>query len=494
MAALLVLPLTARADDVRVLIAFKRAPGANERALVEKLGGRVHQSYAIVPAVAARLPAAALAALAKHPDVLVVEPDGLFQAADAELDAVWGVKRVRADLAQAASPTRRGLGVNVAVLDSGVDYNHPDLAFNYRGGYDFVNNDNDPLDDNGHGTHVSGTIAAVDNDQGVVGVAPQVNLYALKVLDSTGWGYFSGMIAALDWCVNSGVKIDIANHSYGSTTDPGSIVQQAYDNAYAAGILNVAAAGNNGTSAGTENNVIYPARYASVLAVGATTSSDVRATFSCTGPAVALAAPGQNIYSTLPGGRYGAYNGTSMACPHVAGAAAVLLEAARDTWGSSAVSNDYLWSILTSSAQDLGTTGADTWYGSGLVRIDYGLNAVALIQPTAPPPPPPPPTVSTLKATVNYTTSGPKQRDLTVTITIVDQNGVVVPGVAVNASITCSTTSSSYGGTKSTDSNGKATFKISNAPKGTWTTVLTSVTKSGYQWDGANQQSSYTRK
>ncbi|HUQ70475.1 MAG TPA: S8 family serine peptidase [Planctomycetaceae bacterium] len=476
--------------DVEVLIAFQRTPGANEHALIQQRGGKIRHSFTIVPALAARLPAAALAALAKHPDVVLIEPDGVIEAVDAELDAVWGVNRVRADVAQAASPSYRGLGVNVAVLDTGVDYNHPDLAANYRGGYDFVNYDSNPFDDNGHGTHVAGTIAAADNNIGVVGVAPSVNLYALKVLDSTGFGSFSNMIAALDWCVTNGIRIDVANHSYGSSSDPGSIVQQAFDNAYAAGILNIAAAGNTGTAGGAENNVIYPARYASVLAVGATNGSDLRASFSSTGPAVAVAAPGDYILSTLPNNGYGNYSGTSMACPHVVGAAAVLLEAGRATWGSTAISNDYLWDVLTMSAQDLGTTGVDTWYGSGLVRIDYGLNAVSVLQPSSPPPPPPSPTIKV--GTVSYAQSGPKKRDLVITVTIVDQNGAAVSGASVSTAISCTGVATAYGGTKTTDSSGKATFKITNAPKGTWTTGVNNVSKSGCQWDGNKAQASFS--
>ncbi|MBU2052676.1 MAG: S8 family serine peptidase, partial [Nanoarchaeota archaeon] len=150
----------------------------------------------------------------------------------------------------------------------GIDYNHPDLKSNYKGGYDFVNTDTDPMDDHGHGTHVAGTVAALDNGIGVVGVAPEANLYALKVLSSGGSGSYSDVIAALQWCVNNGIQV--TNNSYGSSGDPGTNVKEAFDNAYNIhGIIHVAAAGNSGNPPGRGDNIIYPARYDSVIAVAA---------------------------------------------------------------------------------------------------------------------------------------------------------------------------------------------------------------------------------
>ena len=138
-------------------------------------------------------------------------------AVDLELDDSWGVKRI------GAGPVHQqglwGAGVTVAILDSGIDYTHPDLALNYAGGYDFVNDDDDPFDDNAHGTHVAGIVAARDDDAGVVGVAPYARLYALKVLDASGNGSFSDVIAAMQWAVDHGAQV--TNNSYGSSEDPG---------------------------------------------------------------------------------------------------------------------------------------------------------------------------------------------------------------------------------------------------------------------------------
>jgi subtilisin family serine protease len=352
-----------QSDRVDVLIAFRNTPDPDDEALVRGAGGRVKHRYHLIRAIATSIPRRAMSALLANPRVAAVEPDVKIFAVDAELDNSWGVKRIGGGSVHANGI--RGAGVKVAILDTGIDYTHPDLAANYAGGWDFVNNDADPFDDNKHGTHVAGTIAARDDDAGVVGVAPEATLYALKVLDQNGSGDFSSVIAALQWAVDHGVQI--TNNSYGSTQDPGSIVQAAFDNAAAAGILHVAAAGNSGTCQGTGESVLFPARYGSVVAVAATDPNDVSPCFSSTGPAVELSAPGVSINSTVPGGGYELLSGTSMASPHVAGAAALVISAGvTDTNGNGRV-NDEVRTILDNTAHDLGAAGRDTWYGFGLV-------------------------------------------------------------------------------------------------------------------------------
>ena len=216
------------------------------------------------------------------------------------------------------------------------------------------------MDDNGHGTHVAGTVAAIENGTGVVGVAPEASIYALKILGANGSGSYSDVIAALQWCVDNGIQV--TNNSYGSSGDPGTLTKAAFDNSYAAGVLHVAAAGNSGNSRGTGDKVIYPARWASVIAVAATDSSDRRASFSSTGPDVELAAPGVAINSTKLGGGYVLMSGTSMASPHVAGVAALVIAS------GIANTNDEVRQQLTATADDLGAAGRDTWYGFGLVN------------------------------------------------------------------------------------------------------------------------------
>ena len=258
----------------------------------------------------------------------------------------------------------------------------------------------------------------------MVGVAPEARLYALKVLDQTGSGDFSNVIAALQWAVDHGVQI--TNNSYGSSQDPGSIVQAAFDNAAAAGILHVAAAGNSGNCQGTGDSVLFPARYGSVIAVAATDPSDVSPCFSSTGPAVELSAPGVSINSTVPGvpgGGYELLSGTSMASPHVAGTAALVISAGvTDTNGNGRV-NDEVRTILDNTAHDLGPAGRDTWYGFGLV------DAAAAVAGSAPPAPAVTVAVTTNKS--SYTRGVDTSAQLTAVVK--DETGGAIVGLQGSA-------------------------------------------------------------
>jgi subtilisin len=353
----------------RVIISFDSPPGAHERTRMESLGGRVRHVYRLIPAIAAHLPEAAIRALAKQPGIVRIEADGRVHAVDEYTDA-WGVEHIHSGAAHARGVT--GTGVKVAVIDTGIDYTHPDLAANYAGGYDFVNDDADPMDDHGHGTHVAGTVAAVYNGVGVVGVAPDARLYALKVLDDTGSGWWSDVIAALQWAVEHGIHVTNNSYAGDTATDPSTpqptALQDAFDSAEAAGVLHAAAAGNDGKANGTGDNVRYPALFDSVIAVAATDQNDSRASFSSTGPAVELSAPGVSIYSTTLGGGYGFMSGTSMASPHVAGAAALVISAGVSDANANGRINDEVRAILVQSADDLGAAGRDTLYGWGLVN------------------------------------------------------------------------------------------------------------------------------
>lgn len=280
---------------------------------------------------------------------------------DSELIKAWGVNRIGAGLVHAFG--NKGAGIKIGIIDSGIDFAHPDLAANYAGGWDFVQGDDMPQDGLGHGTFIAGIIGAIDDGQGVVGVAPEASLYAYRVLDRVfNAGSWDLVIAALDRAIVDGM--DVVNMSFGSVLDPGRAVLDACERAVAAGILLVAAAGNLGTFDGSGDNVIFPARYSSTIAVAATTIADDRASFSSTGTDLELAAPGLNIYSTLPGivpgfAEYGIDSGTSFASAHVAGAAALLIH---DGFPN-------VRGRLLSTAYDLGPEGFDTLYGYGLVDV-----------------------------------------------------------------------------------------------------------------------------
>jgi len=303
----------------------------------------------------------AVEALRSQSTIAVAQPDYMVHAAvvpnDPSFGSLWGLDNTGqnggttgADIgAPTAWNTSTGTGRTVvAVIDTGVDYTHPDLAANmwrnpgeipgngidddgngYRDdfyGYDFANNDPNPMDDNGHGTHVAGTIGAVgDNGIGVAGVDWHAKIMALKFLDSSGSGYLSDAVRALNYAVANGARV--VNNSYGGGGYDAAMAT-AISNARAHGVILVAAAGNDGTN--NDTSPVYPANYAgdNLISVAATDRNDRLATFSNYGHStVDIAAPGVSIYSTLPGGRYGTYSGTSMATPHVTGALALVWDA-----------------------------------------------------------------------------------------------------------------------------------------------------------------------
>ena len=210
----------------------------------------------------------------------------------------YGVNLVQAPDAWAG---QRLDAVNVAVLDTGIDYRHPELAAYYAGGYNVFKSDATPLDDGGHGTHVAGTIAAADNNVGVVGLAPGVRLWAVKVLNGAGAGNTGTIVGGIDWVVEKKKEVGgnwIINLSLGSpTASPAE--REAVNRATAAGILIVAASGNESTHL-AKAPVIYPAAYPSVIAVGAIDETESVASFSNHGPELDLVAPGVAVLSTVP--------------------------------------------------------------------------------------------------------------------------------------------------------------------------------------------------
>jgi len=487
-----------RPEKVDVLIAFRSSPGQDDAAFIRGLGGTVRHAYHLVPAMAVTLPGRAVEALQRNPRILRIEPDVRVQALEDEIP--WGIGRIGAPLVHAAGNT--GVGVKVAIVDSGVDYTHPDLAglFGAVKGYDFVNGDNDPMDDNSHGTHVAGTVAAEIDGAGVLGVAPGVTLYALKVLDASGSGSFGDIIAAIEWCADNGVQV--TNNSYGSSVDPGLIVQSAFDAAYAAGVLHIASAGNSGRPNAKGDTVGYPGKYESVVAVAATDSSDVRASFSSTGPAVELAAPGVAVKSTIPGGGYASYSGTSMASPHVAGVAALVIAS-----GVTGPAN--VRARLQSTADDLGAAGRDPLFGFGLVDADEAAGGTppeptpttaptpsTAPTPTTDPTPPAPGGsvhVTTPSGTDGYATEGGKlgTAHLLVTVTLADDQGGPVAGAAVSIRLARNGTTVLQS-TASTGADGRVLFKYPNAAAGTYVTAVTAIV-SGLSWDGTTPPNAYTK-
>ncbi len=351
------------AEKVPVIVGFKDKPDAE---LIQAHGGRIKCVYNIIPAIACELPEPAIDALRKNPKVAYVEADGVVEAIGEVLP--WGVDRIDAEVVH---PYNKGTAVKVAIIDTGIDYIHPDLNDNYKGGYDFVNNYADPKDDHGHGTHCAGIVAAEDNEIGVIGVAPEAYLYAVKVLNNQGSGYLSNVILGIQWSVAN--RMQVISMSLGTSTYSQSL-KDACDNAYTAGLVLVAAAGNSGDGNPATDEYSYPAAYDSVIAVGATDISNTAPTWSNSGLYLELAAPGVSIYSTLPtyrvtltrtyGYSYGTLSGTSMSCPHVAGTVALVIASGQT------LTNVGVRTLLQTTADDLGPMGWDTVYGCGIVDAD----------------------------------------------------------------------------------------------------------------------------
>ncbi|RZA09437.1 MAG: protease [Proteobacteria bacterium] len=297
-----------------------------------------HREPPSAPALAAEIPAGGPAI-----DSAPKDPTNLGDPAQKK---AWGISKVGADKAWAKQKGSRE--IIVAVIDSGVDYNHPDLADNmWRNpaasrrlktgvdgagsdiagdivGWDFVENDNRPYDLSGHGTHCAGTIGAVGgNGKGISGINQRVSIMAVRFLNASGSGATSDGIKAIDYAISRGAKV--LSNSWGGKGSLNRALRDAVARSEKAGVLFVASAGNDGTN--NDRVPSYPGAFdlPNVIAVAATNSADALVSFSNFGAnSVDLGAPGYDIYSTKPGGGYQYLSGTSMAAPHVAGAAALL--------------------------------------------------------------------------------------------------------------------------------------------------------------------------
>lgn len=345
---------------------FVNEPARDE--LIERAGGIKIKNLDLIGGMAVYLPSkAAEKALANQSGVLRIDDDVIVEAlakpqSSQPTETIpWGIDRIDADLAWAATT---GDPVRVAVIDTGIDLTHPDLASNIIGGYNAINPTKSANDDNGHGSHVAGIIGAIDNEIGVIGVGPAIDLYAVKVLDRRGSGWLSDIIEGLDWAITNGMQV--VNMSFGTSSYNESF-ETAVKKVNDAGIVQVAAAGNSGPD---DNTVIYPAKFAEVIAVSATDQTDTIASWSSRGPEVDLAAPGVSIYSTYKGQTYKTLSGTSMASPHVAGTAALVLTRTDkcDTDLNGVCTPAEVQQRLEATAQDLGAAGKDNLYGSGLVN------------------------------------------------------------------------------------------------------------------------------
>jgi subtilisin family serine protease len=231
----------------------------------------------------------------------------------------WSIQKFQIDQLWNAS---KGDGVKVAVIDSGCDLNHEDLKENFIQGKNFVELNKDPMDENSHGTHVAGTICAENNNLGVVGIAPDVQIMPIKVFGADGRGDNRTVANAIVWAADHGA--DILCMSLGSPHQS-SELESAINYALKKGAVSFCAAGNGGES----SSIYYPARYEQTVSTGAIDDKMNRAYFTCKGDQLDFLAPGFNILSTVPGNKYALMSGTSMANPFVVGCASLLLSYVR---------------------------------------------------------------------------------------------------------------------------------------------------------------------
>ncbi|MCG3220366.1 MAG: S8 family serine peptidase, partial [Candidatus Heimdallarchaeota archaeon] len=301
----------------------------------------------------------------QHSEIKFIQPNFYYEAAYIPDDTYWADQwgPQIMGMTDAWDVQLGSSSIRVAVVDTGIDYAHPDLSNQYLAiGYDFVNSDSNPMDDNGHGTHCAGTIAAsINNALGIAGIA-DVSVFAEKGLDEWGYGDSDSLAACIDHAVSQGA--DVISNSWGGYGED-TLISTAVANAVLAGVVVVAAAGNDNT-----DMLFYPAAYPDVISVSATDSGDNKASFSNYGDWIDVAAPGVSIYSTLPDNSYGYAQGTSMACPHVAGLIALILSE------FPAYTMTQIYNLITTTAVDLGDPGFDYLFGWG--RIDgissiYGL-------------------------------------------------------------------------------------------------------------------------
>lgn len=366
-------------DGTPVVVVFEDHPAKSENAITNN-GGRVTggQGVDVAPVLFARVNENAIEAIQRAPGVASVSRDIEVETFDQTVD--WGVERVEGPTAADGVDES---GTRVAVIDTGVDYDHEDFGDAVAWGANTVGDTTiegrTAADDgNGHGTHVAGAVAARNNDRGVVGVAPQSSVYAMKALDDDGTGQVSDVIEAIDLAVKgpdgtvgTADDADVLSMSFGASSGS-SALQDALAGASNHALL-VAAAGNNGDGDPDTNTVSYPAKYESVIAVAATNRNDETTTWSAEGSEVELAAPGADISSTYPGDEYRSFSGTSMAAPHVSGTAALVIagEQADDGEFDPALVRDR----LQESTVDIESDGVDSLSGYGLLQADTAVNS-----------------------------------------------------------------------------------------------------------------------
>lgn len=365
-------------ENPRKIVVFKKwfDKEADQDALLEKHGAAKIKHLKLINGMAVHLSPQEEKALKKKDEILRIDEDLVIHATGDKgkkkpnpqppEELTWGIIKICAPLAWDIT---RGPTIKVAILDTGIDLEHPDLQDNIKGNINMIKPFKNGQDDNGHGTHVAGIVAAVDNEIGIIGTGPEISLYAVKVLDKKGRGWLSDLIDSLDWCINNGMQV--VNMCFGSYEDNVSF-HEAIIEAYEAGITLVASAGNNGEYGGL---IEYPAKYCETIAVSAIDEFGQFAYFSSYGLEIDLAAPGVNIKSTYKDSSYRIMDGTSMSAPYVTGVVALILTTTPERRFDK--DKDGIWDPeeviikLKSTSENLGLPSNKQ--GAGLVRADLAV-------------------------------------------------------------------------------------------------------------------------
>ncbi|WP_071393460.1 S8 family peptidase [Bacillus tuaregi] len=363
---LVLIPFNVSSEQLteRVIIIFNHEI---DYSLLENKEIEVHHLFEEMDAASVTIPAEWKDSLLERANIQLIEPDPEVKTTAQIMS--WGYHSL--GLEQFKQTGFTGKGVKIGILDTGARIDHPDLRI--AGGAVFVQGASSYQDDNGHGSHVAGIIAAQDNAIGAIGVAPDAEIYAVKVLDKKGEGNQSDVVKGIEWAMAQG--LDIINLSI--TSQNGSyLLEEALKRAESQGIIAVAASGNYPTALYRNLNVLYPARYPTVLGVGSVTWEQnhfARSLFSYFGQDLDFVAPGEEIYSTYNGTgqtEYGELTGTSMASPFVAGMAALYMEAYPN------LNSKQIKIHMEKSAEDLGAQGKDMEYGYGLVQPPFSKDVV----------------------------------------------------------------------------------------------------------------------
>lgn len=304
-----------RRDYRRFVRAMSERTAADARS-----AARTIREMPLIQGIACRLPAGELAArlgpgVWVEPDPRIDVHGSVRKPSALEQGIPWGVQAIRAP---SAWRTTTGHRIKIGVIDTGVDFSHPDLRHSLARGINLLTRSMLPHDDNGHGTHIAGTIAAANRLHGMIGVAPRAVIHPVKAFDHQGSAYVSDIILGIEWCVRN--RMDVVNMSFGMKTRSKALLA-AVQNAYQAGVIIVASSGNDGK----RRAVDYPARFPQTLSVGATNKHRRIASFSNRSSLVDIYAPGERIMSAWLRGKYNEMSGTSMATSHVSGAIALLL-------------------------------------------------------------------------------------------------------------------------------------------------------------------------